>query len=517
MKNEKIIDHNKLIYFLAILKFIIPFILVPAFYELHRDEYLYLAEAKHVAWGYMEVPPMLSFLGWIANLFGATMFWVKLWPGLFGAATFIITAKIVTDLGGKIVAIVLCFLAFILTGYIRLFYLFHPNFLDVFFWTLMAFAVFKFIITNQHKWLYLLGISAGLGMMSKYSTAFYLISILAGLLITQHRTIFLNKHLYFGGLIGLCIFLPNILWQYNHHLPLLAHMHELEDEQLKFNTPINFIIGQLLMLLPFLFLWLIGLYFSSFSKEGKPYRIFGWAYLFVMIILIIFRGKNYYALGVYPILFAFGSYQFEQYSLKRLKWIKYIPLGFGILLSAYIYPLLLPVAKPVALANYYQKAKLTNTGDFIWEDQQKHELPQDFADMIGWEDLASKTAKVYHSLSKEQQVKTMIYCRGYFSAGALNYYAEKFYLPEVYSDNASFLGWMPNKYAINNLILVGKNMPDSTDLVFTLFKNKRIADSSGVPFFRENKMKIILFENGKDSLNIAIEQGIKELKQRFRL
>ena len=221
MKNEKIIDHNKLIYFLAILKFIIPFILVSSFYELHRDEYLYLAEAKHVAWGYMEVPPMLSFLGWIANLFGATMFWVKLWPGLFGAATFIITAKIVTDLGGKIVAIVLCFLAFILTGYIRLFYLFHPNFLDVFFWTLMAFAVFKFIITNQHKWLYLLGISAGLGMMSKYSTAFYLISILAGLLITQHRTIFLNKHLYFGGLIGLCIFLPNILWQYNHNLPYL--------------------------------------------------------------------------------------------------------------------------------------------------------------------------------------------------------------------------------------------------------------------------------------------------------
>jgi len=274
MSNENKNHHNKLIYFLAIVKFVIPFILVPSFYELHRDEYLYLAEAKHLAWGYMEVPPMLSFLGWISNLLGGTMFWVKLWPGLFGAATFIITAKIVTDLGGKTFAIILCFLPFILTGYIRLFYLFHPNFLDAFFWTLMAFSVFKFIRTNQNKWLYVLGISAGLGMMSKYSTAFYLISILGGLLITQHRKIFLNKHLYIAGFIGFCIFLPNIFWQYNHNLPLIAHMQELQDEQLKFNSPLNFIISQLLMLLPFLFLWLIGLYFASFSKEGKPYQAF---------------------------------------------------------------------------------------------------------------------------------------------------------------------------------------------------------------------------------------------------
>ena len=517
MSNENKNHHNKLIYFLATVKFVIPFILVPSFYELHRDEYLYLAEAKHLAWGYMEVPPMLSFLGWISNLLGGTLFWVKLWPGLFGAATFIITAKIATDLGGKTISIILCFLPFILTGYIRLFYLFHPNFLDTFFWTLMAFSVFKFIRTNQNKWLYVLGISAGLGMMSKYSTAFYFISILAGILITQHRTFFLNKHLYIAGFIGFCIFLPNIFWQYNHNLPLIAHMQELQDEQLKFNSPLNFIISQLLMLLPFLFLWMIGLYFASFSKEGKPYRAFGWGYLLTIIILIILRGKDYYAIGVYPILIAFGSYQFEQFSFNRFNWLKYIPIGLGILLGLYIYPLLLPIAKPPELYNYYIKTDLIKTGSFKWEDQQEHELPQDFADMIGWEDLATKTAKVYHSLSKEQPAKTLIYCRGYYSAGALNFYAKKYDMPEVYSDDASFLGWMPKKYAINNMILVSNKMPDSTDLVFTLFKNKQIVDSSGVAYFREKKLKIIVFQNGKDSLDTAIELGVKQLKERFRL
>jgi hypothetical protein len=51
---------------------------------------------------------------------------------------------------------------FMIDGYMRLFFLFMPNFLDVFFWTLMAFSVIRFIQTQQNKWLYVFGISAGL-------------------------------------------------------------------------------------------------------------------------------------------------------------------------------------------------------------------------------------------------------------------------------------------------------------------------------------------------------------------
>src|SRR5436190_9741336 len=194
---------------LAIVKFALPFFLQDPVFQLHRDEYLYLAQGNHLSWVFMEVPPLLSVFAWITNLFGGSMFWVKFWPDLFGTLTFLLVGKIILSLGGKKFALILGWLPFILDGYIRLFFLFMPNFLDVFFWTLIAFSVIRFIQTQQNKWLYVFGIAVGLGMMSKYSVAFFSASILAGTLLTPHRKIFTNKHFYFASLIGLLIFLPN--------------------------------------------------------------------------------------------------------------------------------------------------------------------------------------------------------------------------------------------------------------------------------------------------------------------
>jgi len=173
------------------------------------------------------------------------------------------------------------------------------------------------------------------------------------------------------------------------------------------------------------------------------------------------------------------------------------------------------LAKPEVLANYYEKTGLSKTGSFKWEDQQMHPLPQDFADMMGWKEIALKTGLVYNSLPEDQKMKTLVYCRGYFSAGALNYYRKKAQLPEVYSDNASFLFWMPDEYDIKNLILVGHQIPDTDDIVFQQFEKMTIKDSINMPLFRENGMRIILFENGNDSLNSIITKGVAELKRKF--
>src|SRR5882724_5312636 len=219
-------NNNKLLYFLVLIKFLLPFLLQNSYYQLHRDEYLYLAEGHHVAWGFMEVPPMLSILAWISNLFGFATFWIKIWPALFGAFTYFLVGKTILSLGGKAFALVLGWLPFVIDGYMRLFFLFHPNFLDVFFWTAMAFAIIRFTQTQQNKWLYFFGISAGLGMMSKYSVAFFAVSLLMGILLSRHRKIFLNKHFWFSLLIASLIFLPNIAWQYYHRFPVIHHMVE---------------------------------------------------------------------------------------------------------------------------------------------------------------------------------------------------------------------------------------------------------------------------------------------------
>ncbi len=49
-------------FILAFIKFLLPFILQDPMYELHRDEMLYLEQGNHLAWGFMEVPPLLSIL-----------------------------------------------------------------------------------------------------------------------------------------------------------------------------------------------------------------------------------------------------------------------------------------------------------------------------------------------------------------------------------------------------------------------------------------------------------------------
>lgn len=506
---------KNLLWILAFIKLVLPFFLQNSFYQPHRDEYLYLAEAHHMAWGFMEVPPLLSVFAWITNFFGDGMFWIRIWPALFGMLTFLLVGKIILSLGGRTFALFLGWLPFVLDGYMRLFFLFMPNFLDVFFWTLIAFSIIRFIQTQQNKWLYWFGVAVGLGMMSKYSVAFYTASILAGILLTKHRKIFINKHFYVASLIALLLFLPNLIWQYNHRFPIITHMDELQQEQLKYNSAAGFIISQIMMNFPCVFIWIAGLVCVIFSEQRKLYRVFAWTYLFVIALLLVLRGKDYYALGAYPVLFAFGAYYLEKITMLRWKWTRYAMITFAVAFGLFAMPLIMPLAKPETLVKYYEKTGLSKTGSFKWEDQQMHPLPQDFADMMGWKEMAMKAGAVYNSLPADERAKTFVYCRGYFSAGALNYYRNEAGLPETYSDNASFLFWMPDKYDIKNLILVGHTMPDSNDIVFQQFEKVTIKDSINTPLFRENGMKIILFENGNDSLNSIITRGVAKLKSKF--
>lgn len=509
-------QNNRIIFLLAAIKFVLPFFLQHSYYQLHRDEYLYLAEANHMSWGFMEIPPLLSVFAWFSNLLGGGMLWVKFWPSLFGALTFILAARIIVSLGGKTFALLLGWLPFILDGYMRLFFLFMPNFLDVFFWTLIAFAMVRYAQTEANKWLYVFGIAVGLGMMSKYSVAFLTISIITGMLLTGQRKVFANKHWYVASLIGLLIFLPNIIWQYSHRFPVIRHMGELQEEQLKYNTATDFIKSQLFMNLPCVFIWIAGLVYAVFNKQTSRYRFLGWTYLFVITLLIILRGKDYYALGVYPVLFAFGAYGLEKSTMARLRWTRYAMLLFAIGLGLYGMPLTMPLAKPEKLIAYYEKTGLNKNGSFKWEDQQMHPLPQDFADMIGWKELALKAGVVYNKLPAEEKEKTLLYCRGYFSAGALNYYRKEAGLPEAYSDNASFLLWMPDTYSIKNLILIGHDIPGKDDIVFQQFEKMTIQDSMNMPLFREHGMKVILYEAGNDSLNQIISREVAGLKSRFK-
>lgn len=501
---------NKLLYILALIKLILPFLLQNSYYEPHRDEFLYLSEGHHMAWGYMEIPPLLSVFAWLVNAIGGGMFWIKFWPSLFGALTFIVTGKIIFSLGGRAFALVLAFLPFIFGVYLRLQFLFQPNFLEVFFWTLISFSMVRYIQTERKRYIYLLGISIGLGMISKYSVAFFVVSVLLGLLLTEQRKIFANKHLYFAGIIAILIFLPTFLWEYHHHFPVVTHMRELERTQLQYISTASFLKDQLLMNLPCVFIWLAGLYFAGFSYKGKKYRAFAWAYVFVIVLLLIFSGKNYYSLGVYPVLFAFGAYHLEQFSMHRSKVWRYAFIIIPLLIGIPFIPLALPVMKPEPLANYYKATGAEKTGLLKWEDLRNHPLPQDFADMLSWEEVTQKVAKAYQMLDSTEQQHTIIFCDNYGLAGAVDYYRKKYHLPEPFSDNGSFLYWIPRPLHVDNIIVVTPDQHEMEHDFIKDFQSAQLVDSVSNPYARERGTLIILLKHGNEKFQQYMKHQLDE-------
>lgn len=507
---------RNILYTLAFLKLIIPYFLQNSFYEPHRDEFLYLAEGHHLAWGFMEVPPLLSIFAWLTHILGDGIFWIKLWPSLFGAATFIVAGKIILSLGGKGFALLLLFLPFIFGAYLRVFFLFQPNPPEIFFWTMIVYSIIRFIQTEKNKWLYIFGISIGLGMMSKYSVAFFTVSILLALLFTKNRRIFFNKHFWYASLISLLIFLPNLLWQYYQNFPVVHHMQELQQTQLQYISPFDFLTGQLLLNLPCLFIWLRGLFYVLFSNKSKTYRFVGLAYILVLILLLIGHGKNYYALGAYPVLFAFGAYHLERFTAVKRKVLRYVfvlvPAVFGI----FMIPIALPVFRPQQLVTFYEKMNTKKTGTLKWEDLKDHPLPQDFADMLGWEEMAQKMSSAYQTLDSNEKQHTILFCDNYGMAGAVTFYGKKYHLPGAYSDNASFLYWLPQNIHIDNLLLLTDDKNEMQHGFVKNFSSAVVTDSITTPYAREHGDLIILLKGANDAFNQMFKEKIEKDKAAFK-
>lgn len=510
MKNTK-----RLLYALAFLKFILPFFLQNAVYEPHRDELLYLQQAHHMAWGFMETPPLLSIFAWLGQLFGNGMFWIKCWPSLFGAFTYILVARLILSLGGRAFALVLGWLPFIFGGYLRIHFLFQPNFLDIFFWTLMAYSLVRAQQTGQNKWLYLFGLSVGLGMLSKYTTAFFMVSLLAGMALTQQRRRFANKHFYYALGLAFLIFLPNLVWQFTHDLPVVFHMRELRKNQLQYVSPATFLSEQVIDNLPCIFIWVAGLWSVSFSRRMKDYRFLGWAWITVILLLLAGHGKGYYALGAYPVLFAFGACQLEQFAGSGRRAWRFAFVLIPVCLGFWVLPIALPILPPARLAAFYEWRHVARLGVLKWEDGKSHPLPQDFADMLGWKEMAHAAGKAYATLDSNEKDHLLLFCDDYGQAGALNYYGKQYGLPEAYSDNASFMYWLPDTRHIDNILLVTDDVHEMEHPFIKDFASVVLADSVTNPYAVERGSLILILKHANEKMQQFFRDKIAADKARI--
>ncbi len=503
---------NKLILLLAVIKFLLPFIIVDAVWELHRDEYLYYQQGQHLDLGYLENPPLIGLLGYISSLLGGSEFWIKFWSALFGAINLLVACAIAKELGGKLFGQFIAALGILFSAYMRIHYLFQPNFLEIFFWTLSAYYLFRFINTNENRYLYLLCIALSLGWWSKYSVLFFIASLVIALLLTRHRKLLTQRHFWFSVLLGVALVLPNILWQYQHNFPLAHHMEELRETQLQYVDKGNFIKDQLIMLLPVAFVWIGGL---AWLLLHNKYRIVAYMFLGVIILLMLGSGKSYYSLGAYPMIIAAGGVWLEKISLKQV-WIRYAAVIVILTLSIPAIPVLLPKQAPAAMATFNKKYDIGGMGLLRWEDQQDHPLQQDYADMLGWKELTVKAENFFNTLPDSVKADVVIYCRNYGQAGAVKYYSkERYFADKVICDNGTFLLWIPGRLEFSHLLFIGRNMPEKGDEVFDHFEKATIVDSVNNPLSRQHGDKVIFFQNADAKAAKLAREGLKEMKMKF--
>src|SRR4029077_19818453 len=280
-------------------------------YGYFRDELYYIACGRHLAFGYVDQPPLSILLLRLSQfLLGDSLFAIRLLPALAGAAIVGLTGMIAGDIGGRPWGIALaCAGSLCALFTLAVDNFFSMNAFEPLFWMGAVYLLVRIINGGPPTiWLWV-GVLLGLGLENKHSTAFFAAGILVGLLLTPERRHFAEKSIWLGGMIAFAIALPNILWQALHHWPtyeLLSNIaHSNKNVAL---SPAQFIAQQIVFMNPGTFpLWLAGLVWLFCSRDGRRYLALGIIYVVTLAEFIVLHGKSYYLAPAYPMLFAAGG------------------------------------------------------------------------------------------------------------------------------------------------------------------------------------------------------------------
>lgn len=492
------------------LKFLLQFLLLSPAYDLQRDEYLHLDQANHLDWGYRSVPPFTSWISFIIQLLGNSVFWIKFFPALFGALTIYVVWKAMEELNGNLYALILGATCLLFSALLRLNTLYQPNSFDVLSWTTLYFILLKYIKTENSKWLFVGSIVFAIGFLNKYNIIFLLAGIIPSLLLTEQRKIFVNPRLYAAAFFGLLLIIPNLLWQYNHDFPVIYHLKELAATQLVYVSRFDFLKAQLLFNIGSIVVIFAACYALLFHQPFYKYRLFFFSIIFTLLVFIYLRAKDYYAIGIYPVYIAFGSVYLED--LFKDGWKRYlrpIALAIPLLLFIPIYKVAFPNRSPEYIIQHGDEYK--KFGLLHWEDGKDHMLPQDFADMLGWEELASKVDSVCATLPNLDN--TLILCDNYGQAGAINYYTKnKKIVAQTFS--ADYVDWLRYDKNLTDAVLVKEKNDDDKGRAteIPLFDTVYLAGQRINKFAREDTISIYVLRGAKVDISSRIREEAERKK-----
>lgn len=424
-------------------------------YGYFRDELYFLALGDHLDWGYVDCAPFIGVMAKLSRvLFGDSLHALRFFPAVAGALTILLTGLIVRELGGKRFATALaCLCVLVAPIYLALGTLLTMNVFEPLFWMGSAYVLIRVFKRDNPRLLLWFGLLAGLGIENKHSILFFGAAVVVGLLLTPDRRLFSNRWIWIAGAIALALFLPNVIWQVQHHYPTLEDLENVKRMHKNVELPpLAFLGQQILMLLPpSVIVWLAGLWYFFFDSNGKRYRALGWSFVVLFTSMMALKGKDYYLAPVYPMLFAAGGVFWEKLlaNRARLAWVKVaLPLVL-LLLGAVVAPMAMPLLPVETLIRYQNalgfrppKSEVGHVGP----------LQQIFGDMFGWPEMVETVAKVYNNLPPEERAKAAIFANNYGEAGAIDFFGPRYGLPKAICAHQNYFFWGRRNYTGEVLI-----------------------------------------------------------------
>ncbi len=468
---------------------IILYIVAGSNYGYFRDELYYLACADHLAWGYPDHAPLSIFIAWFSRaIFGDSLYAIHLFPALAGALKIILAGLIVREFRGRHIAMLLACLC-VLAAPVNLAVdmLLSMNGYEPIFWMGCVLSYIWVVKREDPRYWLLFGASAGLGMMNKHSLVFLGVAMVAGLLLTKDRKTFTNKYFWLGGLLAFLLFLPNLIWQYQNNWATLELLRNVNDTGKNVVLlPHEFIWQQIFILLPpTALVWIAGLWYLLFDREGKRFRTLGIAYVVTLAIMIALKGKNYYLVPIYPVLFAAGGVFWEN-AAARFRFgrpVVYVYAALVAITGLIFLPVAVPIL-PVEKFIAYQK--------IIGIEPPKTEvgfggpLPQHFGDRFGWEEMTEKVARVYNSLPPDEREKAAIFADNYGQAAAIDFFGKRYGLPKSISGHQSYFMWGPQDYDGSVILILGEKKEDAQKVCGSVEESELVSHPYVMPYEKYN-------------------------------
>ncbi|TDO47777.1 4-amino-4-deoxy-L-arabinose transferase-like glycosyltransferase [Kribbella sp. VKM Ac-2527] len=391
-------------------------------YGYHRDELYFLVAGDHLAWGYVDQPPLTPLLARISTtIFGDTPAGLRVVATLACCLTVVVVALIAREFGSERRAQILAALAAAVAGFVLgTGHMVSTATFDLLAWMLICLFAIRLLRTGDGRWWIALGLTTGIALENKYLVVLPLAALLIAVLILGPRNVLKSWWLIAGVALACLLAAPNLIWQATHDWPQLTVAGGISEDDGTENR-IMFAPLQLLQLSPFLVpIWIAGflrLWRTPTLRWARPIAL---AYPILCVIVLATGGKSYYALPLLLVLVAAGCQPTIDWARGARRTTL---LAAGLALTAITSAIFTLPVLPTSAVN----AVLP--------------INPEQGEQIGWPELAQTVATAWNQIPADQRATAVLFAGNYGQAGALARYGPQHGLPTPYSGHMSFADW----------------------------------------------------------------------------